>query len=44
MVCPIVRFIRAGITGALDSHSDEQEEETSDTEYETESDFDVTED
>ena len=34
-------FIRAGIAGALDSQRDEQEER--DSEYETESDFDVVE-
>jgi len=34
-------FIRAGIAGALDGQRDEQEER--DSEYETESDFDVVE-
>ncbi len=35
-------FVRAGITGALDGIRDEQEEQ-SDTDCETESDFDVIE-
>ena len=32
-------FVRTGIAGALDAHQDEQEEQESDEEYKTESDF-----
>ncbi len=36
-------FVRAGITGVLDGHNDDEQEEESDTECKTESDFDVIE-